>query len=296
MRRDLALPPCGVTRSARTMYKKPSARGRDVLRQRDAVFLPVFAAGESGEMPAGIEAAYRSLPPTWDEGTEDKVCRILIDLFRHKKGAGDELPAIKPTVSEIMANPKGLTYHLLAYDPDYPGYGQDDIIEFNHAVPELEALMRQAMVLHNQYRWDRAKTRLTAVGQLHDDDYLVVFPPRSDDGLRFIRRVTGVHRLQPRKPAPAESRKPVRPYPPVDVREHFTVIPRLQAVPVYKAERPCTNDDLIRNAADCWSPMTVEEISRKTGIEQRLYTELDLDHMALLAAQRALEKAGRRPE
>jgi len=42
--------------------------------------------------------------------------------------------------------------------------------------------------------------------------------------------------------------------------------------------------------------MTVEEISRKTGIEQRLYTELDLDHMALMAAQRALEKSGRRPE
>jgi len=82
----------------------------------------------------------------------------------------------------------------------------------------------------------------------------------------------------------------------VDVRARFTVMPRLEAVAVYKGERPCTNDDLIRNAAYCWSPMTVEEISRKTGIEQRLYTELDLDHMALLAAQRALEKAGRRPE
>ena len=53
--------------------------------------------------------------------------------------------------------------------------------------------------------------------------------------------------------------------PPVDVRERFTVMPRLEAVAVYKGERPCTNDDLIRNAAYCWSPMTVEEISRKTG-------------------------------
>ena len=294
--RDLGQNLFWVNRYSITMFEKRPTRWRDVPRQRDDVFLPVFAARESGEMTAGIEAAYRALPPTWDEGTEDKVGRILLDLFRHKKGAGDELPAIKPTVSEILANPKGLTYHLLAYDPDYPGYGQDDIIEFNHAVPELEALMRQAMVLHNQYRWDRAKTRLTAVGQLHDDDYVVVFHPRSDDVLRFIRRVKGVHRVQPRKPVPAESRKPVRPYPPVDVREHFTVMPRLEAVAVYKGERPCTNDDLIRNAAYCWSPMTVEEISRKTGIEQRLYTELDLDHMALLAAQRALEKSGRKPE
>jgi len=216
--RDLALHLFWVNRYAMTMYEKRPTRWRDVPRQRDDVFLPVFPARDSAEMTAGIEAAYRALPPTWDEGTEDKVCRILLDLFRHKKGAGDELPAIKPTVGEILANPKNLTYHLLAYDPDYPGYGHDDIIEFAHGVPELEALMRQAMVLHNQYRWDRAKTRLTEVGRLHDDDFVVVFHPRGDDVLRFIRRVKGVQRVQPRRPAPSESRQPVRPYPPVDVR------------------------------------------------------------------------------
>jgi 3-oxoacyl-(acyl-carrier-protein) synthase III len=42
--------------------------------------------------------------------------------------------------------------------------------------------------------------------------------------------------------------------------------------------------------------MSVEEIRQKTGIEQRLYTELDLDQMALLAARRALEKSGRKAE
>lgn len=294
--RDLALHLFWVNRYAMTMYEKRPTRWRDVPRQRDDVFLPVFAARDSAEMTAAIEAAYRALPPTWDEGTEDKVCRVLLDLFRHKKGAGDELPAIKPTVGEILANPKNLTYHLLAYDPDYPGYGHDEIIEFAHGVPELEALMRQAMVLHNQYRWDRAKTRLTEVGRLHDDDFVVVFHPRGDDVLRFIRRVKGVQRVQPRRPAPSESRRPVRPYPPIDVRARFAVMPRLEAVAVYKGERPCTNDDLVRNAAYCWSPMTVEEISRKTGIEQRLYTELELDQMALLAGRRALEKSGRRPE
>ena len=294
--RDLALHLFWVNRYAMTMYEKRPTRWRDVPRQRDDVFLPVFAARDSAEMTAGIEAAYQALPATWDEGTEDKICRVLLDLFRHKKGAGDELPAIKPTVGEILANPKNLTYHLLAYDPDYPGYGHDDIIEFAHDIPELEALMRQAMVLHNQYRWDRAKTRLTEVGLLHDDDFVVVFHPRGDDVLRFIRRVKGVQRVQPRRPAPSESRQPVRPYPPLDVRARFAVMPRLEAVAVYKGERPCTNDDLIRNAAYCWSPMTAEEISRKTGIEQRLYTELDLDQMALLAARRALEKSGRKAE
>jgi 3-oxoacyl-[acyl-carrier-protein] synthase III len=152
------------------------------------------------------------------------------------------------------------------------------------------------MVLHNQYRWDREKTRLTEVGKLHDDDFVVVFRPRNDDVLQFIRRVRGGRRAWPRRPAPVESRPPVRPFPALDVRARFTVMPRLEAIAVYKGERPCTNDDLIRNAAYCWSPMTAEEIRDKTGIEQRLYTELDLDHMALLAARRALEHSGRRPE
>jgi len=294
--RDLALNLFWVNRYAMTMYERRPTRWRDVPRHRDDIFLPVFKLWEGAEMTAAIESGYRALPPTWDEGTEDKVFRILLDVFRHKKGAGAELPAIKPTVSEILANPKHLTYHLLSYDPDYPGYSHDDIIETTHRVPELEALLRQAMVLHNQYRWDRARTRLTEVGQLHDDDFVVVFHPKHDEVLQFIRRVKGGRRVRPRKPAPAESRPPMTPYPPVTVRERFRVMPRLEAIGVYKGERPCSNEDLIRNAAYCWSPMTVEEILRKTGIEQRLYTELDLDHMALLAAQRALDKAGRRPE
>jgi 3-oxoacyl-(acyl-carrier-protein) synthase III len=82
----------------------------------------------------------------------------------------------------------------------------------------------------------------------------------------------------------------------VEVRARFRQMPRLEAIAVYKGERACTNDDLIRNAAYCWSPMTAEEILRKTGIEERRYTELDLDHMALLAARRALTRAGRGPE
>jgi len=280
--RDLALHLFWVNRYAMTMYEKRPTRWRDVARHRDDLFLPVFAVRDGTETTTAIESAYRALPATWDEGTEDKICRVVLDLFRHKKGAGAELPAIKPTVGELLARPKSLTYHLLAHNPDYPGYGHDDIIEFAHAVPELEALMRQAMVLHNQY--------------LHDDDFVVVFHPRNDDVMHFIRRVKGVQRVRPRRSAPAPSCRPLRPYAPVDVRARFTVMPRIEAVAVYKGERPCTNDDLVRNAAYCWSPMTVEEIRHKTGIEQRLYTELDLDQMALLAAQRALEKSGRRAE
>ena len=293
--RDLALDLFWVNRYPFTMYDKQPMRWRDVPRQRDDIFLPIFKPWEGGELAAAIESGYRNLVPTWDEGTEHKISRILLDVFRHKKGAGAEIPALKPTVSEILANPGNLTYHLLAYDPDYPGYGWDDIIEYTHRVPELEALMRQGMVLHNQYRWDRAKMRVIEVGKLHDDDFVVVYRPRNDDVVQFIRRVKGGRRVRPRKPAPAASRAPVEPYPPVDVRARFEVQPRIEALAVYKGETPCTNDDLIRNAAYCWSPMTAKEIEAKTGILERRYTELDLDHIALLAAQRALEHSGRRP-
>ena len=294
--RDLALDLFWVNRYPFTMYDKQPMRWRDVPRQRDDIFLPIFKPWEGGELAAAIESGYRNLVPTWDEGTEHKISRILLDVFRHKKGAGAELSPIKPTVAEILSNPHNLTYHLLAHDPDYPGYGWDDIVEYWHGVPELEALMRQTMVLHNQYRWDRAKMRVIEVGKLHDDDFVVVYRPRNDDVLQFIRRVKGGRRVRPRKPAPAASRGPVEPYPPIDVRGRFTVMPRLEALAVYKGETPCTNDDLIRNAAYSWSPMTAVEIEDKTGIRQRLYTALDLDHISLLAAEAALAKAGRRPE
>jgi 3-oxoacyl-[acyl-carrier-protein] synthase-3 len=293
--RDLALNLFWVNRYAMTMYEKRPTRWRDVPRTRDDVFLPVFKPWEGAEIASTVETGYRALLPSFDEGTEDKIFRVLIDVFRHKKGAGAELPAIKPTVGEMLADPRNMTYHLLSYDPDYPGYGYDDIIEYSHPVGEIEALMRQAMVLHNQYRWDRAKTRLIEVGKLHDDDFVVVFHPRDESVLRFIRRVKTGRRLRPARPAPVASRPPIRPFPPIDIRG-LRIKPRLEALAVHRGERVCSNDDLIRNAAYCWSPMTVEEIRHKTGIEQRLYTELDLDHIALLAARAALEKSGRRAE
>ena len=86
------------------MYDKRPTRWRDVPRQRDDVFLPVVSAWEGGEVATAIEAGYRALPATWDEGTEDKIARMLLDVFRHKKGAGAEMEPLKPTVGEILAS------------------------------------------------------------------------------------------------------------------------------------------------------------------------------------------------
>lgn len=293
--RDLAVTLFWVNRYPFTMYEKRPMRWRDLPRSRDDVFLPLLSGWEGSEPAAIVEAGYRALPPAWDEGAEDKIARILLDVFRHKKNEGAEVPPIKPTVAEITQSPKNLTYCLLTYDADYPGYGVDDIIECAHTAPELESLMRQAMVLHNQYRWERAKTRTIEVGKLQPDDWVIALFPKDQEVLDFIRRVKGFHRHRAPRPEPQASREPVTPYPPIRVQERFAVMPKLEALAVYKGEYVCTNDDLIRNAAWCWSQMTAAEIELKTGIRERRYSELDLDHMALLATQAALAKSGRRP-
>jgi 3-oxoacyl-[acyl-carrier-protein] synthase-3 len=80
------------------------------------------------------------------------------------------------------------------------------------------------------------------------------------------------------------------------VRAQFSVMPRIEALAVAHGDLVCTNEDLIRNAAYNWSPMSADEIFRKTGIEQRRYTSHSLEEIALQAAQAALDHAGRGPE
>jgi 3-oxoacyl-[acyl-carrier-protein] synthase-3 len=123
-----------------------------------------------------------------------------------------------------------------------------------------------------------------------------VFHPRNQQVLDFIRRVKAGAQPRPRPPAPREARQPVAPFPPVRVREQFAIMPRVEALAVVKGEQACTNEDLIRNAAITWSPMTADDVQKKTGVETRLYTERDLELIALDAATRALAHAGRQPE
>ena len=300
--RDLALGLFWANRYVLTMYEKRPMRWRDLPRHRDDIFLPLFKPWDKVTITTALETGYRALPMLWDEQAEDECFRILLNVFRNKQSAGGALRAIKPTVAEMLARPKSLTYHLLSYDRDYPGYDYDDVINYSHPVPELEALMRQAMILHNQYRWDPATSACIEVGKLRDDDYVVAFYPRNQEVLQFIRRVKAAHhgkapsaRPRPPRPPTLALSKPEQPYPPLMVRERFAIMPRLEAIAVYEGEIPVTNADLIRNHAYCWSRMSESEIAEKTGIEERRYSELRLEDMALLAAREALTKSGRRP-
>jgi 3-oxoacyl-[acyl-carrier-protein] synthase III len=300
--RDLVLNRFWVNRYTLTMYEKRPTRWGDLPKQRDNVFLPVYKPRDSSAIKIAIEAGYRSLPPSWDEELEDRSFATLLDVFRNALSTGGELRPIRPTVAEALAGPGNRTRHLLAYDPDYLRYSFDDVIDCVHPVPELEALMRQCMILHNEYAWDPSTSVQTEIGQLKDDDYVVAFHPRNDEVLRFIQRVKQAEGWGPRvrqyrapQPGTLALSPPIKPYPPVEVSKRFAILPRLEAIAVYEGEVACTNEDLIRNHAYSWSRMSAAEISEKTGIEQRRYTQLPLEEMALIAAKQALAKSGRRP-
>jgi 3-oxoacyl-[acyl-carrier-protein] synthase III len=294
--RDIALNMFWTGRFALTMYEKRPTRWRDVPRTRPDVFLPVVTPWENGERKvAAVREAYGSLPTTWDADTEDRIFAILFDVFGHRRHHATELSAVKPTVGESLSDPTNLTFRLNSYDPEFPTYTFDDIIDCTEEVAELEALHRWSMVLHNQYPWDRSQAELVEVGQLQDDDYVVVLHPRSNDVRHFLRRLErGVPR--PLSTPGRDAVAPVRPYPAVAVRKDFAVMPRIEALAVVHGDQPCTNDDLIRNSAYNWSPMSADEIATKTGIEQRNYTSRTLEEIALQAAQAALDRAGRGPE
>ena len=293
--RDLALNLFWTNRFAMTLYEKRPTRWSDVPRTRTDVFLPILTPWQDGDRKiAAVRSAYEMLEPTWDRAVEDRIFGILFDVFGHRKHHASDLPTIKPTVAEILSDPTNLTFRLRSHDPDFPVYDFTDIVDCAEEVPELEALTRWAMVLHNQYPWDRSQAELVEVGQLSDDDYVVVFHPRDQEVRHFLRRLAAGD-VATNAPPAQEAIQPVRRYQPVNVRTQFSVLPRIEALAVVHGDVVCSNEDLIRNAAYNWSPMGADEIRDKTGIEQRRYTSRSLEEIALQAAQAALTQAGRGP-
>ncbi len=294
--RDVALNLFWTNRFSMTLYEKRPTRWADVPRTRSDVFLPVVTPWEDGDRKvSAVQTAYATLPPTWNREVEDRIFGTLFDVFGHRRHHATDLPTIKPTVAEMVADPTNLTFRLASYDPDYPVYDFAAMLDCDEEVPELEALSRWAMVLHNQYPWDRSQVELVEVGQLNADDFVVVLHPRDQEVRNFLRRIeAGVVPASGSKAKAAA--QPVRPYPAVNVRSHFSVMPRIEALAVVHGEVICSNDDLIRNAAYNWSPMTATEILQKTGIAQRRYTSQSMEEIALQAAQAALAHSGRGPE
>ncbi len=303
--RDLAQNLFWVNRYSITMFDKRPTRWRDLPKRRGDVFLPLVTPWPDRERKvAAVERAFRQLPPTRDAEAENRVFALLFDVFRTRLHNGTGLPAIKPTVAEFMKQPDALTFVSPGYDPDYPVFAAEDILDAHEEVPELEALTRWAMVLHNQYPWDRSGTELRGPDQIGDDDFVVALHPRNRDVMAFIDRVRrsgspGQDTAGMTAPAARRSAEvvaPAAPYQPVRVREAFAVRPTLEALAIVRGEHVCGNTDVIRNASLSWSPMSAEEITAKTGIQQRRYTSREPEQLGLQAALAALAKSGRGPE
>jgi 3-oxoacyl-[acyl-carrier-protein] synthase-3 len=303
--RDLARNLFWVNRYSITMFDKRPTRWRDLPKRRGDVFLPLVTPWPDRERKAAaVERAFRQLPPSLDAEAEQRVFTLLFGVFGSKLHSGATLPAIKPTVAEFMKQPDALTFVSPDYDPDFPVFRAEDILDAHENVPELEALMRWAMVLHNQYPWDRSGTELRGPDQIGDDDFVVALHPRNPDVLAFIDRVRrsglpGPGTAGATAPAarrPAEAVAPAAPYPPVRVREAFAIQPALAALAIVRGEHVCDNADIVRNASLSWSPMSADQISAKTGVRQRRYSSRAPEELALRAALAALAKSGRGPE
>jgi 3-oxoacyl-(acyl-carrier-protein) synthase III len=295
--RDMALNLFWANRFKITMYEVQPTRWADVPRQRDDVFIPIQTPWSDRETKvSAVASAYPGLPAQWDAEVEDSIFEVLFDVFGHRRNHATKLSAVVPTVAELLSDPSNQTLRLNRYDPDFRRYSYTEIIDCDEEVPELEALRRWSMVLHNQYPWSRNDAALATVAELRDDDYVVVFHPRDREVQLFLSRVKAGHSPKQAPHAAPEVSAPVRPYPALNVRKDLAVQPRIEAISAVHGEIVCTNEDLIRNSAYNWSPMSADEISAKTGIEQRRYTADSLEELSLRAAESALAHARLGPE
>jgi 3-oxoacyl-[acyl-carrier-protein] synthase-3 len=295
--RDLGLHLFWANRFALVMYDKRPTRWRDVPRTRDDVFVPLLQPREDREAKcAKVLKAYGQLPAKWDETTEGELFGMLFNCFSNKLYRASALPPIKATIAEALASPGDGTTVLGDFNPDHRRYSIEEILDVAEKRPELEALRRWAMVLHNQHPWDRSHARLKPLAEMNDDDVVVLFYPKNRHVLDFINRVKKGTTGTPRSPSPTPAVKPIRPLPPVVIGDHAPMQPKIEALAIRKGEIICSNEDVVRNSPPSWSPMSAEEITAKTGIERRRYTAQPLENIALEAARAALNHAGRRPE
>ncbi|MEQ8834043.1 MAG: 3-oxoacyl-[acyl-carrier-protein] synthase III C-terminal domain-containing protein [Miltoncostaeaceae bacterium] len=292
--RDLSMHLVLAERYALTMYDARPVRMRDLPRGREDVFLPVLRPweGRAAVVEAVVEA-WGALPAEHDEASEQRIFAVLIGLLAGLQAPAEDARPLLPTVDEALADPAHLVPALTRHDPHHRVFGERAIIDHHEAHAELEAPARLAMVLADRRPWDPAAAGLSPVAALDDDAFVLVEEPRDRAVAAFVRRCRegAVRRPRPASaPAPEPGPPPTAP---IVVPHRCDVLPRIASLAVARGELLCTNEDVVRNAALSWSPMTAGEITEKTGIESRVYSELELVDLALIAAHRALAGAER---
>jgi 3-oxoacyl-(acyl-carrier-protein) synthase III len=295
--RDISLNLFWANRFALTMYDKRPTRWRDVPRNREDVFVPLLQPWTDGKAKvASVRDAYEKLEAKWNRTVEDDLFNTLFDVFSNKLYRAQELPPIKATIAEALASPDAMTTILRKFNPDFQRYSDEEILDASEDQPELEALRRWAMVLHNQHPWDRSRTKLKTFDEMEDDDVVVLFYPKNRHVLDFINRVKSGTTYVPQSPKPDPAVEPVRPLLPLVLATDTPIRPKIEALAIRKGEVICNNADVVRNSPPSWSPMSADEITEKTGIERRRYTVEPLENIALEAARAAMKHSGRKPE
>ena len=205
------------------MYDKSPTRWRDVPRHREDVFLPVFKAWVVAELPRRSRPA---IGRCLRRGMWGRRTRLPHPYRRIPVQAGGRggLPAMKPTVPETSPIPEPYVPSP-AYDPDYPGYGYDDVIDRMHPVPSRgpDAAIDGA-------------AQPVPVGSGEDPVYEVgkLAPMTSwwssaREAMTFCSSFAA-SRVDVARDLPGRSRPsragPFQTFPPVDVRKRFAVMPR----------------------------------------------------------------------
>ena len=261
------------------------------------LFLPVQTPWQDADRKiASMKAAYRSTADAaipHAAASEDDIFELLFEVVRHKRHHATYMPPIKPTVAEFLANPDNLTTVLDRHDPDFPIFTEQEIVDCKEDVARAggdPSLGRCCCT--TCYPWDRSRQRLARPHEIGDDDFVIVFEPRNREVLEFINRVKEARQCR-RSACPRSRRRRAEATDPAlsagdRAARSSRSCPGSRRWPRSPGEQVCTNEDVIRNSAMNWSPMTAEEISSKTGIEERLlHQPRDRGDFARRRAQRA---------
>ena len=165
--RDLGQNLFWVNRYSMTMFDKRPTRWRDLPRRRSDVFLPVLTPWEDGEAKvAAVERAWQDCRP---RGTPPPSRRSSTCSSTSTGTSATTPPSCPRDHADRGRVPRAPRTRSPRWCPSTtrttPSSGSARSSTPTGPVPELEALQRWAMVLHNQYPWDRSRTQLRPVSR-----------------------------------------------------------------------------------------------------------------------------------
>ena len=273
------------------------------------MFLPVVAPWLDKETKVdAVAQAYGELPVGLGRGDRGPdLGRCCSTSSATASFDASALAAIRPTIAEALQDPSQLTFSWATYDPDYPttqlrghrrrhGGGRraggaapvvDGAAQPVPVGPGRRAADRRRRAEPTTTWWSCSSRR--APRCCGSCDKVAKGAPRAVD--RAPRVALASHRQIGR---PSSRSGPTRRS---TSRKQFAVLPKIEALAVVKGEILCSNDDLIRNAAYSWSPMSGRRDQLEDRHRDRACTpRAGWRRSSLDAAKAALARAGRQPE